>query len=178
MSAETVTRTIQLILAPVVMVSACAIFVGGLLSHYEAINLRMRTMTRERLELLRSSVNPDRLANERLAELDVQLPQLLRRHGLVHHALLAAYSGILILVASMCAIALSAVTLTDWLVGLVLAMFVAGILAILLSVVWIAIEVRSSQRAVAFEVQSVLRLTEPPAGVTRTELVETVLSNP
>ena len=178
MSAETVTRTIQLILAPVVMVSACAIFVGGLLSHYEAINLRMRTMTRERLELLRASVNPDRIANERLAELDVQLPQLLRRHALVHHALLAAYSGILILVASMCAIALSALTFTDWLVGLVLAMFVAGILAILLSVVWIAIEVRTSQRAVAFEVESVLRLAQPPAGVTPTHLVETGLSKP
>src|SRR5690242_1704183 len=109
MSAETVTRTIQLILAPVVMVSACAIFVGGLLSHYEALNARMRAMTRERLEILRNSAQTDRFLDERMAELDVQLPQLLQRHALIHHALLAAYSGILILVASMCAIAFSAV---------------------------------------------------------------------
>jgi hypothetical protein len=105
MSAETITRTIQLILAPVVMLSACAIFVGGLLSHYEAINARMRAMARERLELLRSSTGGDQFLNERLAELDLQLPQLLQHHARVHHALLAAYSGILILVASMCAIA-------------------------------------------------------------------------
>src|SRR5215467_5847253 len=162
MSAETVTRTIQLILAPVVMVSACAIFVGGLLSHYEAINGRMRTMARERLEILRNPVDGDRFLAERLGELDVQLPQLLHRHALVHHSLLAAYFGILILVASMCAIAFSAVTAAEWLVALVLAMFVAGILAILLSVVLIALEVRTSQRAVAFEVQRVLRLGQEP----------------
>jgi hypothetical protein len=174
MSAETITRTIQLILAPVVMVSACAVFVGGLLSHYEAINLRMRTMARERLELLRSSTVGDRLFSERLAELDIQLPQLLQRHALVHHALLAAYTGILILVASMCAIAFSAVTATEWLVSLVLAMFVAGILSILLSVVLIAVEVRISQRAVSFEVQRVLRLGGEPQRVTLTDLAETV----
>src|SRR5215467_3359463 len=162
MSAETITRTIQLILAPVVMLSACAIFVGGLLSHYEALNARMRSMARERLELLRTSLESDRFFDERLAELDVQLPQLLERHALVHHALLAAYSGMLILVASMCAIASSAVTAAEWLVALVLAMFLAGILAILLSVVLIALEVRTSQQAVAFEVQRVLRLAGDP----------------
>src|ERR1051326_5370063 len=174
MSAETITRTIQLILAPVVMLSACAIFVGGLLSHYEAINARMRSMARERLELLRSSTYGDPFSSERVSELDVQLPQLLRRHALVHHALLAAYSGILILVASMCAIAFSAVNAADWLMALVLAMFVAGILAMLISVVLIAFEVRISQPAVSFAVRRVLRFTEQRARVTPTSIPETV----
>ena len=174
MSAETITRTIQLILAPVVMVSACAIFVGGLLSHYEAINARMRNMVRERLEILRTSLDADRFLQERLGELDAQLPQLLQRHALVHHALLAAYSAILIRVASMCAIAFSAVTAAEWLVALVLAMFVAGILAMLGSVVLIALEVRISQRAVGFEVRRVLRLEREGARVTRTVVSETV----
>ena len=173
MSVETITRTIQLILAPVVMVSACAVFVGGLLSHYEAINGRMRSMARERLELLRGTGEVDRFFNERVSELDAQLPQLLRRHALVHHALLTAYTGILILVASMCAIALSAVTAGEWLVALVLAMFVAGILAIIISIVFIALEVRISQRAVAFEVQRVLRLHEELPSVTRPTVAET-----
>jgi hypothetical protein len=174
MSVETITRTIQLILAPVVMVSACAVFVGGLLSHYEAINGRMRGMARERLELLRGTGEVGRFVNERVSELDAQLPQLLQRHALVHHALLTAYTGILILVASMCAIAFSAVTAAEWLVALVLWMFVAGILAILVSIVLIALEVRISQRAVAFEVQRVLRLREEPAHVTRPTVAETV----
>lgn len=175
MSAETITRTIQLILAPVVLVSACSIFVGGLLSHYDAINARMRAMARERLEILCGSVsNSERFVGERLTELDVQLPQLLRRHALVHHALLAAYVGILILVASMCTIAFSAVTASEWVVALILAMFVAGIISILLSVVLIAIEVRVSQQAVRFEVQRVLQLAWQPARVTPTDLAESI----
>jgi hypothetical protein len=165
-SAETVTRTIQLILAPVVLLSACSIFVGGLLSHYEALNARMRTMVRERLDILRGPNGPDLLLAERLAEIDLQLPQLLQRHALVHHALLAAYVGILILVASMCAIAFSAVSAAEWLVALVLALFVTGILAILASVILIALEVRTSQRAVSFEVDRVLHLVRAPQRVT------------
>jgi hypothetical protein len=165
-SAETVTRTIQLILAPVVLLSACSIFVGGLLSHYEAINARMRAMVRERLEILRGPNERDLLSTERLAEIDIQLPQLLHRHGLVHHALLAAYVGILILVASMCAIAFSAVSQADWLVTLVLALFVTGILAILVSVLLIALEVQMSRRAVSFEVDRVLHLEQAPSRVT------------
>ena len=100
--------------------------------------------------------------------------ETLQRHALVHHALLAAYLAILILVASMCAIAFSAVTAAEWLVAMVLAMFVAGILAILLSVVLIALEVRTSQRAVAFEVRRVLGFAGEPGRVTRTNCAETI----
>ena len=173
MSAETVTRTIQLILAPVVMLSACSVFVGGVLAHYAAVNDRIRTLVHERLELLRSP-RDDGLIADRLDQIDVQLPALLHRHGLVHHSLLAAYLGILILVSSMCVIALSAAVPADWLVSLVLAMFVAGILAVLVSVVLISLEVRTSQQAIGFEVQRVLRLRRAPADVTGTAPAETV----
>ena len=54
MSAENVTRTIQLILAPVVMITACALLLNGLLSRYDALNARLRIMGRERLDLLRT----------------------------------------------------------------------------------------------------------------------------
>lgn len=47
------TRTIQLILAPVVMVTACGILVNGLIGRYTNITNRLRTMAHERLELLR-----------------------------------------------------------------------------------------------------------------------------
>jgi hypothetical protein len=47
MSAEMVARTIQLIIAPVVMVTTCSILLGGLLSHYAALNDRLRGMARE-----------------------------------------------------------------------------------------------------------------------------------
>ena len=53
MSPEAIGRTIQLILAPVVMFSACSVFVGGVLNHYTSVGDRIRALTRERLELLR-----------------------------------------------------------------------------------------------------------------------------
>jgi hypothetical protein len=168
-SAETVTRTIQLILAPVVMLSACAVFVGRLLSHYEAINARMRSMARERLDIVKTSVEEDYFVTERLSEIDLQLPLLLHRHGLSHHSLLAAYLCILVLVVSMCTIAISAIFTADWLVTLVIAMFVTGIAAMLVSVVFIALEVRTSRQAVSYEVRRVLHFGHMPVGVTQND---------
>jgi hypothetical protein len=52
LNAETITHTIQFILAPVVMVSSCAILVGGMLSRYAELKDRLRALARERLDLL------------------------------------------------------------------------------------------------------------------------------
>ena len=54
MSIDTIIRTINLILAPVVMVTSCAIVLNGLFGHYENIAARLRAMHRERLELLQT----------------------------------------------------------------------------------------------------------------------------
>ena len=79
MSPEAIGRTIQLILAPVVMFSACSVFVGGVLNHYTSVGDRIRALTRERLELLRAGKST--LGLERLDEIDTQLPELLhKRH--------------------------------------------------------------------------------------------------
>ena len=66
MSAEAIGRTIQLILGPVVMLSACSVFVGGVLNHYTSVGDRVRALTHERLELL--SAGQSALARERLDE--------------------------------------------------------------------------------------------------------------
>src|SRR5713101_1638720 len=51
MNIDTTIRTISLIVAPVVMVSSCALFLNGLLQRYHAISSTMRMMHRERLDL-------------------------------------------------------------------------------------------------------------------------------
>jgi uncharacterized protein DUF2721 len=161
-TAEAITRTIQLVLAPVVMVSACSIFVGGLLSRYTNLSDRMRAMTSERLDLPRrvsaAEHDSDVLKAERLREIDVELPDLAHRHRLLHHAVLAMYVAILILVACMCLTAVSALVPADWIMGLVLVLFVCGVLAMLPGVALVALEVRTSQRALQFEVHRVLGL--------------------
>jgi hypothetical protein len=166
MSAETVSRTIMLILAPVVMFSACSIFVGGVLSHYTSIGDRIRALTRERLELLRmlrtmQDGSPDAaraIALERLEEIDGQLPDLLGRHQLVHHAALAVYAAIGIFILTMCIIALTAAVSADWVAVLVFGVFLAGVLVVLLGVGLITLEVRTSRRALQYEAARVARL--------------------
>src|SRR5919202_5536324 len=162
MSPEEIGRTIQLILAPVVLFSACSIFVGGVLSHYTSIGDRIRALTRERLDLLRAlrsqSTEPDGLLAERLTEIDGQLPEMLRRHRLVHHAVLAVYAAIGILVLTMCVIALTATITADWVGPFVFGVFVAGVLTMLVGVLLVTLEIRTSRRSLAFEVQRVSHL--------------------
>ena len=169
MSAETISRTIMLILAPVVMFSACSIFVGGVLSHYTSISDRIRALSRERLELVRTlrtmQDGPDgvrALALERLEEIDRQLPDLLGRHQLVHHAALAVYAAIGIFILTMCVIALTAAVSADWVTVLAFGVFLAGVLVVLLGVLLITVEVRTSRRALQYAVRRVVRLAPNP----------------
>ncbi len=146
-----VTRTIQLILAPVLIISACAITVGGLLGHYAAISGRLRELTRERLEQLREdSAHPytPGYTREHLGEIDAQLPDLLRRLRLVHDALLCAYSGVAVLVMDMFVIALAVVTGSRGAATLALGSFLLGTTGLFLCALLAIAEVRTSHVAV------------------------------
>ena len=160
MSVETVARTIQLILAPVVMVSACAILLGSLQTRYGAINDRLRTIARERLELLQSdrSSTRERLADERLTQLDTQIPLLLAHHKLAHHAVLTVYCAVVVFVMDMFVIALGAVVNVDLVATVVLLLFLAGISLLLIAAVFAALEVSTSHRALYYEVHRVAGL--------------------
>ncbi len=163
MNAEMVTRIIQIIIAPVVMVNACAILLGGLLGHSAAINDRLRGMARERLELLRmpAASEADRLVVERLDEIDAQLPDLLGRLNLIRVAVLSGYGAILLLVIDMLVIALATLAPADWLTTAIIVVFLAGIGALFIGVLLTVLEARRSQRAIRFEVQRVLALPRP-----------------
>jgi hypothetical protein len=169
-SPEAIGRTIQLILAPVVMFSACSIFVGGVLNHYTSVGDRIRALTRERLDLVRVP-DDSTLAAERLDEIDIQLPELLHRHRLIHHALLAVYAAIGILVLTMIVIAITASISAEWVGVLVYGIFVLSVLGMLGGVALITVEIRTSQRSLAFEVDRIRRL---PARVTESWSAETV----
>jgi hypothetical protein len=155
-----VTRIIQTIIAPVVMVNACAILLGGLLNHSAAINDRLRGMARERIEMLRMSgtAPADRLWAERLDEIDIQMPDLLNRLNLIRTAVLAIYAAILLQVVDMLVIAVAVVSAVEWLTAAILVVFLIGIGALFLGVVLTMLEARQSQRAIRFEVQHVLAL--------------------
>jgi len=175
MTSEMIGRTIQLILAPVVMFSACSIFVGGVLSHYTSLSDRIRALAGERLDVVRAlradGGGSGALLVERLAEIDAQLPEMLHRHRLIHHALLAVYAAIGVLVLTMCIIALTANVAADWVGLLVFDVFVAGVLAMLVGVLLVTLEIRTSRRSLTFEVQRVSHLAAAPTDSRAAETV-------
>lgn len=166
MPADVVAQAINLILAPVVMVSACALLLNGFLARYAAINDRLRTLARERFEIWRALGEPETggpaqrsAALERLEGIDLQAPLVLRHHRLMHDAALIAYCAVLLFVVSMVVIAAVVLTASDWLAGGALMLFLAGTAVLLLSILVAASEVRTSHVAVAYEMDRVLRLT-------------------
>jgi hypothetical protein len=174
MTPQMIATTVQLVIAPVVMISACSIFVNGLLTRYGPINDRMRLMARERMEL---ELGPAQNAPapktpfvlERLSQIDYQLPRLVHRHRLIRNAVLAVYLSTLLFVVDMFVIAASVLTNAEWITTLILVTLLLGIVALFVAVVFAIIEVRRSHLEVAYEVLRVIRLgsVEPVSENTR-----------
>ncbi|MGZ3678499.1 MAG: DUF2721 domain-containing protein [Ktedonobacterales bacterium] len=166
MTAADLARIIQIILAPVVMITSCGIIVGGILSQHAAINDRIRALAHERLDLLTA---PDGTLNlsqtmahpahaERLSEIDAEIPRLVRRHVLVRNAALALYGAIAILVISMFAIAIAVLQSGPVLRTIALVIFLLGTASALLGIILMAYELRISHDAIHYEVQRMLDL--------------------
>jgi hypothetical protein len=160
MTVETAAKTIELILAPVVMVSACGILLTGMLNHYGNINDRIRRLTVERLQLsqLRPMEGHEVLAGERLVEIDHEVPMLVARHRQVQHAILLGNMAVAILVFSMFIIAATALSHSSAVGTVALFVFLSGTAALLGSAAFMALEVRSSHRSVSYEAMRVIEL--------------------
>ena len=169
MNIETAGRTIQLILAPVVMVTACGLLLNGMLAHYTAINDRLRRLAAERLGLALVTPADDHgaLARERLTEIDHQVPMLIDRHRQVHHAILLVYTAVVTLVLSMFIIGAAALADSDTMGTVALLVFLAATAAVLAGAGLMALEVRSSHASVAYEAMRAVGLpsswTEVPS---------------
>jgi hypothetical protein len=160
MTVQTAAKTIELILAPVVMVSACGILLSGMLSHFGNINDRIRRLTAERLQL--SQLPPmeghEVFASERLVEIDHELPMLIARHRRVQHAILLGNMAVAVLVLSMFIIAAAALSHSSAIGTLALFVFLGGAAALLGSAALMALEARSSHRSVSYEAMRVIEL--------------------
>lgn len=159
MSAEMIARTIQLILAPVVMVTSCGLVLSGLLGRYAYLNERLRNTARERRELRHTCTADDFSRLERINELEAQIPDLLRRHKLGHDAVLDACYAIAVFVVSMFVIATAVVANSAWIATAALLLFLAGTGMLLLAVLMTSREVRSSHLTVEYEVRRVSKLS-------------------
>jgi hypothetical protein len=161
----TAVTAVQAMVAPVVLVTTAAIFSGALLSLYTSIDARMRAMNNERREILtdaagalRSKADLSPSGRERLSEIDHELPLLLRRHRLVHNAVLLIFIAVSILVLSVVAIGVAVTTSSDTVGIAALALVLLGTVALLAGLVLAGRSIMMSQDAIDYEVARALSL--------------------
>ncbi|MBD2532056.1 DUF2721 domain-containing protein [Nostoc flagelliforme FACHB-838] len=91
-SIEEVTKAIDLIIALVVTITACAIVVNGLIIRYGSLGDRLRTVNHELNDLQESDLAHNQNKAQRIQELE----SLLRHHHFVHDALVLINISILV----------------------------------------------------------------------------------
>lgn len=156
MADEAVIKTINLIIAPVVMITACGIMVNGIIVRYTWLSDRVRSIHQEQLNLL--ELNQNKLKGERLQRLNHLLADLLRHHHQVHDALVLVYLVILVFMLDMLVIALAAADDVRWLSQLVVIVFLIGTGTLMGGMVLIAYELRTSHHSVQLEVRQSCQL--------------------
>jgi len=151
--------------SPVVLITASGILAAALLNMYGSVNDRMRALDRERLQALTGAdgalltlVDVPASGRERLVQIDHQLPMLLRRHYLLHNAVLLIYSGIGVLVLSVIAIGVSVTSSSSAAGDAALALVLAGTIVILVGLLLAAASIMISQDAIDYEVRRSLSL--------------------
>jgi hypothetical protein len=156
---------VQAMVAPVVLITTAAILSGALLTMYGSVNDRLRAMDGERLGILTgmagallSAAEVPPAGRERLTQIDTQLPMLLRRHHLLHNAVLLIYAGVAVLVLSVIAIGI-AVTGSSEAAGTAgLGLVLAGTVTLLGGLLFAARSIMISMDAIDYEVRRTLSL--------------------
>jgi len=163
---ETIVKTIGLIIAPVVMITACSIIQNGLIAHYNSLEERLRQVNREIISLLETDLNQNSFKTELPEDSDPQstlkadrlhhlehhlLPHLFHRHHILHNVLGLVYLAILTLILDMLAIAIAVITNIGWLSQLVLVVFLLGVGILFAGIVLVSYELRSSHESIQLE---------------------------
>lgn len=161
MNAAAVAQIIQLIIAPTVLLSVCALIQSGVLARYIALGNRIRSLNQERFKLLHISDATDTLSIISLKTLDYQIPLLVRRHKLLQDTVLIIYLAIVILLISMFAIAVSVASNSGQVAAFALVLFLVSAGVLLLGVCLTAQEVRISHQALCYEVKQIAILEAP-----------------
>ena len=162
MSHETVVRIINLIIAPVVMLTTCGIILNGLMVRYTWLTDRVRSVNQERLNLLNVEGDQHQSQRDRLHHVEHVVSDLLRHHHQVHDVLVLIYLAILVFMLDMLVIALATANDAEWLHQLVIIVFLGGISILLTGMVLIAQELRTSHHSIQLEVNQSCRICKKP----------------
>ncbi len=177
-SADSLAHIIQLVVAPIVMVTASGVIASVLLGRYAVAGTRLRALHTERFDLIkqmgaerRSGKDVHaRFTRERLGQIDAQLPELLRHHRLAHHATQSIFAAMVLFIVCMFLLALLERDDSGLVVTLALAAFLCGITLFFVGIIIGSTEVWSSQRALLLESARIMRLEDLLAEAEETTL--------
>jgi hypothetical protein len=153
-------NAISAMVAPVVLLTVGGLLSNGLLTVYSSVNDRLREMTRERIEILTGPggerlelATAPAMSRERLEEITVQIPMMVRRHRLTRLSVLAIYAAIAVLGLSIVVIAI-AVTQHDEVAARVALGLVLGGTVIMLAGICVAgLSLAKSSDAIMYAVE-------------------------
>ena len=161
----TAITAVQAMVAPVVLITAAALLTGALLAMYGTVNDRMRAMSHERLDILTGADGTLLLAaqvpasgRERLTQIDAQLPMLLRRHRLLHDAVLLIFASVAVLVLSVIAIGIAVTNRSGGIGTAALVLVLVGTVTLLTGLLFAARSIMLSMNAIDYEVDRALSL--------------------
>lgn len=155
-------QIIQLLVAPVVMVSACGLLCLALYNRLTAIVVRLRTITKEEVDTLTrlslaghqpGKISPEQRLRTRIVTLDEQVDHVMRRARLIRRALVCLLVAILCML--LCSLALGLSLWAAWFAKIALALFFTGVLVLVAAVGFALAELRIALVPVALEQASV-----------------------
>ncbi len=158
MDDQAIIKTIDLIIAPVVMITACAIIINGLIVRYASLSEKARVIYLERTRLLELRLDCGTPKHGQLEHWDALLPDLVDHHHQVHNALVLVYLAILMFLIDMLVIALAVSTHQSWLSQVVIIVFLLGVTILFGSMIVIALELHSAHDLIQREVVQDCRL--------------------
>jgi Protein of unknown function (DUF2721) len=153
----TAIEAIQAILAPALGMSAVGLLLLGLSSRYSLIVNRIRLLNEEKRRYTRELVKNEELSyadNARFMSITTQTSELLLRSRLVRNAILAMQTSIGLFVASSAAIGLNLFVSSSILRFLPLIVFITGMLAVFVGILYAGLEIHRSFKAVLIEVKA------------------------
>ena len=146
--------------APVVLLTVGSLISNGLLTVYNSVNDRLRQMTRERIEILTGPTGEKLevatvpvMSRERLEEIKVQLPLILRRHKLTRQSVLTIYGAVAVLGLSIVVIAIAVVQNDETAGRVALGLVLAGTIVMLLGLGVAALSLVKSADAITYAVE-------------------------
>lgn len=150
-----VTQTIQLILAPAVMINACGLLLLGISNKFSSVLNRIRLLNDEKRTLMRRAADRELLPleNQRIESIARQLDGLLERARLVRNAVSCYFVSVGIFVATSIFIGFDFFFQVPWLRHIIIGMFLFGMLTVFVGVIFGVKDTFKGFAIVKFEVE-------------------------